>query len=130
MAELEIKAGDEFFVPWPFSYVYINDENTLALVPGFASIDREDGVVIDMVYHVEGRSILTVIGVFKPPGYQTRILHPALPTPCRDRHRPAFRDQAAAHQNPILFQENAAPGLFAATPESLRKRNPGSHCRH
>jgi hypothetical protein len=27
MAELEIKAGDKFFVPWPFSYVYINDEN-------------------------------------------------------------------------------------------------------
>ena len=43
MAEVEIKAGDKFFVPWPFSYVYDHEENTLALVPGFASIDREDG---------------------------------------------------------------------------------------
>lgn len=74
IAELEIKAGDKFFVPWPFSYIYVDEENTLALAAGFTSIGR-GGLVEDTVYHVEGRSILTVIGVFNPPGYQTRIFY-------------------------------------------------------
>jgi hypothetical protein len=73
MAELEIKAGDTFFVPWPFSYYYDDEENTIFLSPGFTARGVSDGT--EEVYHVEGRSILTVIGVFKPPGYQTRIFY-------------------------------------------------------
>jgi hypothetical protein len=74
MAEVEIKAGDTFFVPWPFSYVYLEDENTIALLAGFTSFEIS-GFGTDTVYHVEGKSILTVIGVFTPPGYQTRIFY-------------------------------------------------------
>ena len=75
MAELEIKAGDKFFVPWPFSYFHNSEENTIVLGADFTSTRRSDGFPSETVYHVEGRSILTVIGVFEPPGYQTRIFY-------------------------------------------------------
>ena len=73
---MEIKAGDKFFVPWPFSYFHNPFTNTLELAEGFTSIKIiEDAIAGEDVYHVEGRSILNVIGVYKPPGYQTRIFY-------------------------------------------------------
>ena len=75
MSEVEIKAGDKFFVPWPFSYYHNEEENSIVLTEGFATIANRNDPSSETVYHVEGRSILTVIAVFTPPRYQTRIFY-------------------------------------------------------
>lgn len=72
---MEIKPGDKFIVPWPFSYFHNHLENTLVLAIGFIRVKNNYDFPPEMIYHVEGRSILNVIGVFKPPGYQTRIFY-------------------------------------------------------